>query len=247
MFRFPSKSNALNFLTEIGVRFGTIIDVGVHEETPELRKAYPKIRHILFEPASEFFSKIAKNYTGIDYELVPVAVSDCDGTGTLRKIAITGSEISHSKLEYVTIGELEQAKDNGLCEIPTVRLDSFFKERNEPEPYLLKVDVDGFELPILHGADGIWDRIDCIVVEATSDTFLDRFQYIATRGFRLLDIVDQCYYCGVFSQVDLIFMSDRLCLSNRHLRPWETETFRWDNWLPVANYEKDLPGNMGSR
>jgi FkbM family methyltransferase len=238
MQRFPSKSNLLRFLNDIGVTFGTIVDVGTHAETPELKRAFPNNRHVLFEPAEEFFPKIQENYSGLNWELFPVAVSDSDGAGRLRKVAITGGEISHSKLDYnATDSEARLEGDLGIFDVPTVRLDTFFLGRNEPKPYLLKVDVDGFEMPILRGAEGIWDDIDLVIIEATYDTLLERLEYIARRGFHLLDIVDQCYYAGTLSQVDLVLVSDRLRGTNPRLRPWETETFAWEKWIPVANHE----------
>lgn len=204
--------------------------------------AFPNCRHLLFEPASEFFPRIESNYQGLDWELVPVAVSDVDGLGRLRKIAITGGDISHSKLDFdSTDEEARAAGDLGVFDIPTIRLDTFLTERAEVGPYLLKIDVDGYEMPILRGAEGIWHDVDCIILEATADTFLERLQYVLTRGFHMLDIVDQCYYSGVFSQADLIFVSNRLRDSKPRLRPWQTETFAWEKWVPVANYESYLP------
>lgn len=233
-FRFPSKSNALKFLKDVGVDFGTIIDVGTHAETPELRLAFPDKKHLLFEPVEEFFPKIAVNYSGLDWELVPVAVSNCDGTAKLQKIAISGDEISHSKLQS------EASSDETLFEVPTVRLDTFLASRSDPRPFLLKVDVDGFEIPILQGAEGLWDAIDCVIVEATAETFLERLQFVSSKGFKLIDIVDQCYYSGVFSQADLVMVSERVWRSNDHLRPWTTQEFAWNKWVPIASFENSV-------
>lgn len=241
MFRFPSKANALKFLKHAGVEFGTIIDVGTHAETPELRLAFPDKKHVLFEPAEEFFAKIAANYAGMDWELAPVAVSSADGTARLQKFAIDGQEISHSKIQ---IG----CDDADLLEVTTVRLDTFFRDRTDPTPYLLKVDVDGFELPILESAEGIWSRIDCVIVEATADTFGERFEIIASKGYKLIDIVDQCYYAGVFSQADLIFVSERAWAANPLLlRPWEAQEFQWSKWVSIASFENFIPRDETDR
>ncbi|MBY0611197.1 MAG: FkbM family methyltransferase [Beijerinckiaceae bacterium] len=241
MFRFPSKTNALAFLNSIGVEFGSILDVGTHAETPELRAAFPTKRHILFEPAEEFFPRIAANYSGLNFELVPVAVSDVDGVGRLRKVAISDNEISHSMLDFSPENPEADAaspvKTLGRSDIKTIRLDTFMKHRTDPQPYLLKIDVDGYEVPILRGAEGIWDRIDCVIIEATADTFLERFQEVAKHGFHLFDIIETCYYAGVFSQADLVFVSDRLRRANPRLRPWETESFAWEKWVPITSYE----------
>ncbi|POO48792.1 FkbM family methyltransferase [Agrobacterium rosae] len=237
MARFPSKTNALAYMREIGIQFGTILDIGTHAETAELRNAFPNNRHLLFEPAEEFFPKISHNYAGMDYELIPLAVSDIDGIGRLKKTSIDGGDVSHSTLVYA-----EDADQPMVIDVKTVRLDTFLTEREEPKPYLLKVDVDGFEVPILRGAERIWQDIDCIIVEATAETMAERLQYIAERGFQLFDIVDQCYYSGVFSQADLIFVSRRLREKNPRLRPWQTEEFNWKKWLPVSDYERLIPG-----
>ncbi len=244
MRRFPSKSNALRHLNAIGLKFGTIIDVGTHAETPELRIAFPHHRHVLFEPASEFFPKIATNYAGMNWELVPVAVSNADGQGRLEKIAISDGEISHSKLRIgdASAADLKlEGQGLGIIDIPTVRLDTFFRNRDEPKPYLVKIDVDGFEMPILQGAEGIWQDIDCVIIEATADTFVERLQFVMSKGFHIFDMIDQCYYAGVFSQMDIVLVSDRARRELPRLRPWETEEFAWNKWVPVANYEALLP------
>ncbi|WP_198157555.1 FkbM family methyltransferase [Methylobacterium nodulans] len=230
--------NALKHLADIGVTFGTIIDVGTHAETPELRAMFPNQKHLLFEPAEEFFPKIAVNYAGMNYELFPLAVSDSDGEGKLKKIAISGDEISHSTLSS------EDVTAN-LTNVCTARLDTLLRDRNDPQPYLLKIDVDGFEMPILRGVDGIWDRVDCVIIEATMETFAERLSFIQQRNFRIFDIVDQCYYSGVFSQADLVMVSDRLVKQHSRLRPWETEEFAWEKWVPVPSYEAVVQSSFG--
>jgi FkbM family methyltransferase len=232
MNRFPSKSNSLHFLKSLGVEIGTVLDVGTHEQTPELRLAFPAQRHILFEPAEEFYPAIAKHYEGLNYELVKAAVSNSDGVGRLKKTAIDGGDVSHSTLVWG-----DSASDT---DVATIRLDTFLQARNEPKPYLLKIDVDGFEIPILEGTEGAWGDIDCVIIEATQVTFLERLQFVISRGFRLFDIVDQCYYSGVFSQADLVFVADRVFQRNAALRPWETQEFAWSKWIPVASFESSI-------
>jgi FkbM family methyltransferase len=228
MHRFPSKKNALTFLRESGVDVGTVIDVGTHAETLDLREVFHDKRHILFEPADEFFPAIKKNYEGMDYELAPLAVSNADGVANLRKISIDGGEISHSKIEF--------GDDPGLVEVPTVRLDTFLRGRDDLKPYLVKIDVDGFEMPILEGIGASWADVSCVIVEATQTTFADRLNYVLGQGFQLFDIVDQCYYGGVFAQADIILVANRLW-QNPRLRPWETLEFAWDHWVPIASFE----------
>lgn len=219
----------LRFLREAGVPVGTVIDVGVHQETHELRKVFPDRRHILFEPATEFHDAIRTNYAGMDYLLVPAAASDQDGTGRLRKTAIEGKEVTHA-------GLAEESGDEKLETVATLRLDNFLKKRNELKPYLLKLDVDGFELPIMHGCEGIWEDIGCVIIEVNAFNIAERLNFLISKNFRLFDIVDQCYYYGLFVQADFVFIANRL-MDNDNLKPWQTRKFSWEGWLPVANFE----------
>jgi FkbM family methyltransferase len=219
----------LHFLREAHVPVGTVIDVGAHEQTVELREQFPDLRHILFEPVTEFHDALRRNYVGMDYVLVSAALSNQEGTGQLSKIRIDGGQISHSSLTGKA--------GNGETEaVTTLRLDTFMKSRDDPKPYLLKLDVDGFEIPIMQGTEGIWDDISCVIVEATLDSFAERMNYVLSKGFKLFDIVDQCYYYNMFSQADLVFLAERL-MDNPNLRPWQTKTFTWKEWVPVASFE----------
>jgi FkbM family methyltransferase len=229
MFRFPSKINALRFLREVGLPIGTVLDVGAHAETVELRLALPDKRHILFEPAIEFHAALQKNYAGMDHVMVPLALSDRDGEGNLRKVAIDGGDVTHSMLV--------DPNDGGPSEkVRTVRLDTFMKGRTDPKPYLLKIDVDGYEIPILRGSDEILRDVSCLIVEAPVDTLAERLNFVLSKGFKLFDFVDQCYYFGVMSQVDMIFLSEK-AMELPDLRPWETKEFDWQGWVPVSTFE----------
>lgn len=229
MIRFPAKANVLAFLREIGVPIGTILDVGAHEQTEDLRLAFPDKRHILFEPAVEFHPALARNYADVDHVVVPYALSSSNGEGALMKLRIDGGDLSHAKLVDPASGELTET-------IETVRLDSFMAGRDDEGPFLLKIDVDGYEIPIMQGAEGMLSQVSVIVVEATTDTLAERLNFLLARGFRLFDIIDQCYYYGVMSQVDLVLIADQY-FENEHLRPWQTKEFSWDKWIPVASFE----------
>ncbi len=229
MVRFPSKTNALQNLRSAGVEIGTVIDVGVHEQTPELRAAFPDARHILFEPADDFFPAIRRNYAGLDYVLAPVAVAETDGEGHLHKRRIDGGEVSHSCL-------VDPAAVDESTVVPTRRLDSFMAERDDPRPYLLKIDVDGFESVIIRSAAGMWADVDVVIVEVTRDTLAERLGLLVAQGFTIYDIVDSCYYANLFHQADLVMVSPRV-MGNPHMRALEDRPFTWSDWIPIASFE----------
>src|SRR5271165_5559921 len=126
----------------------------------------------------------------MDYVLVPLALSNNDGQGHLRKIAIDGGAVSHSMLV--------DPSDGGPSEkVQTMRLDSFMKNRGDRKPYLLKIEVDGYEIPIMRGSEGLLKDVSCLIVEAPVNTVAERLNVILSKGFKLFDFVDQCYYFGV--------------------------------------------------
>ena len=224
---FPCKENAIRRLIKQGLQINTVIDVGVHQDTPELRLGLPDKRHLLFEPVKSFHPSIITNYQGLNYLLVDAAVSNVDGDGWLEEKAIDGgSAITHASLST-------SENHSSLKPVKIVRLDTFLSTRKEPGPYLLKIDVDGLEIAVLDSSDGIWNDISCIIIEATRETIVERLNFISQRGFTLFDIVDQCYYYDVFSQVDLIFISNET-MKKPDFRPWETQPFSWSKWQRVT-------------
>ena len=99
MVRYPSKADMLRFVRGVGIPVGTIIDVGAQNETLELRQAFPDLRHILFEPVSEFHDTLRTNFASMDYVLVPAALSDHEGRGicaNLRSTAIRPAPLGWS-------------------------------------------------------------------------------------------------------------------------------------------------------
>ena len=232
MRRFPSKINAFKKLRELGVEIGTVIDVGAHMDTVELRQVFPDKRQILFEPTTEFHPAIRANYEGIDYLLVERAVSNTDGEAQLQKVSIDGGQVTHS-------GIVDPSTSGDLTTISTVRLDTFMGGRDEPKPYLLKIDVDGHEREVIEGCKGLWDDIAIVVIEATQSTFVERVSSLAEKGFTIFDIVDICYYHDVFAQADLVMISPKVYTLDS-MRPWQTKAFHWSAWIDVAAYEPQV-------
>lgn len=220
----PTKVNCIDRLLAAGVNFDAIIDVGVKEQTSELRIGFPKFKHFLFEPVEEFYPAIRQNYADVDYELVEVAASDQDGSADLTVRAISGNQISHSSL----VGDKSIGTNRA---VRTVRLDTFFRDEMYGD-LLLKIDVDGAELKVLAGATGILSRVSCIVIEASRTSFYQRSKFLFEAGFELFDIVDLCYYHGTFHQCDLIFLRTEHFKSPR-VNGWLNSGFVSNQWVSL--------------
>jgi FkbM family methyltransferase len=223
--RIPSKQNSLEFLRNQGLSVGTIIDIGVQDQTKELIQVFPDLKHILFEPVEEYYPLIAQSYKSIDYDLIKCAVSNENGTAVLN---VTSQDNERGFITHSQIGSKENTPLARTVE--KITLDSFFEKNNYPKPDLLKIDVDGHEIPILEGSVNSLNDCSCVVIEAPLAVLLQRMNFLTSRGFILWDIVDLAYYYDNLSQVDLIFLN-KTEKNKANFNPWSNFEFKWDQWV----------------
>ena len=253
--RWPFMVNALSALRNLGVEVRSVIDVGVHKETPFLTKVFPDVKHHLIEPSGEFMDEIKENYRGIDFDFLQIALSDREGdawyvrkTRTNKMVnLIDGVETNqdvkcpmHGSISYhpVTPEDFEDDDLEDLISCKKIRvtaLDSILGNLNAASPFLLKIDVDGLELNIVKGAKQSLKSASIVIVETSltegaSFSLISGSQEVMSYGFKLFDIVDPTYYCGVLFQVDLIFIREDIVDGLSTLRPktipFEAQKFR---------------------
>ena len=206
--RGPIKRQALNIIVRRGIRIGTVLDVGVLDGTPELKAHFPSAFHLLFEPVAELNAVIARNYRGIRHEIANVAVSDKSGETRLwleRLFDVQGVEFSHSH-----IAAAAQPAPDGYVQrtVPMTTLDDFLRDRDLPEPYLLKIDIDGHELAAIAGATETLRKCAVVMVEAQVAELPQRISAVASQGFVLFDLVEPCYYDHALWQCDALFLRE---------------------------------------
>lgn len=221
--RKPARSSQAASLGEArarGVPVAAVLDVGVQRATGSLIEVYPDVPHLLFEPVKSFYPDIRKNYQAIRHEIVDVALSDFDGAGCMQSAMIDGKEVSHAWLAKT--GE----------EVRVARLDTIVAQYEFKGPYLLKIDVDGADIPakIVDGAAGVMENVSIVVCEMVAARFMDLAGRIERYGFGLWDIVESCYYDDVFYQCDAIFIRKELIGAKPALKPFDFKTFDPSKW-----------------
>lgn len=203
--RAPSKIHALQLLVDRGVPVSTILDVGILSGTPELIRTWPNIEHILFEPVEEFEQQIAIAYTNVKHQLHKFAVGSCTGTANLEvRSAFSGVDISHSS---ITNKSLDLSAN--IRNVPLVSLDDFVPSLSLPKPYLLKIDIDGYELEVIKGAHQTIRDSSVVIVECPHPQLSERISAVQSLGFRLFDLAEPCYYDKAFWQCDAIFVNNK--------------------------------------
>jgi FkbM family methyltransferase len=221
----PNKLSVLERLTA-HVPITAVVDVGVRECTAELINAFPKIKHYLFEPVSLFFDLIEKNYSSIDYELMPYALSDEDTQIFLVLSSLNNDgAVTHSRIVNAPVATDGQ-KIVSCSPVQVRRFDTYALERPIAKNFLLKVDVDGKDLEVVRGFGDQLGDASAIVIECTYTSFLQRATHITSKGFTLVDIVDMIYYGESLYQFDAVFVRNDLI--NSGLCP------------PIASFKQEL-------
>ncbi|KAA5804067.1 FkbM family methyltransferase [Alkalicaulis satelles] len=204
--RAPLKQDALDQLVRRAVPARCVLDVGVLTGTPELIRAYPDLPHILFEPVAELKDAISATYRGVLHQIVTAAVSDAEGEVEIEiHTDKDNGAVTHAGMVAPGAG-----RGGARRTTAAVTLDGFLKGRDLPEPFVLKIDVDGAELQVLAGAQETLERCSIVIVECTADTLCERIAAVQAAGFRLFDLAEPCYYDGAFWQCDAVFVREDL-------------------------------------
>lgn len=177
-----------------------VIDIGANEgqSSVEVRKHSPNARIFAFEPASIAFTKLQACAASHAFEAFKLAMGDVKGELELNCFE---SSQCNSLLPAATPNNAVIA---GLRDKPALErvkletLDAFLEEKglgNTPVNYL-KIDVQGYEMPVLRGAVQTLSRTQHILIEVSFCR--------AYTGQCLVDEVCHCLRTHDFSLVTSI-------------------------------------------
>lgn len=173
----------------------TVVDVGANrgQFTLYALARFPSAHIVAFEPLPKAAEHMRGLFAAEDrVEVVPVALGETEGEVVMH---LSAREDSSSLLP---VGERQVSTFPGTGEVGTTRadvrtLDSVFVDRKLARPALLKIDVQGFELSVLRGAEQTLSSFDQILVEASfaelyegQALFPDVSHHLEGRGFRLV-------------------------------------------------------------
>jgi FkbM family methyltransferase len=160
-----------------------VFDIGFNagDFTSEVLRQKPEARIFGFEAARSMLKNArAKFGNEKRLELVPLAVSNADGTAEF-----SDSADGCSSLALVTEGE--------KYEVKTIRLDSFASQHDIGVIDFVKIDVEGYDLHVLEGAGRLMDegRIKMFTFEYNapwieSGRFLkEAYAYVESKNYTL--------------------------------------------------------------
>lgn len=167
-----------------------------------------------FEPTPESLERCRALYGSEPRtHLVGAALGAKPGTARLRRLAASG--VSNSLLDPDPEAWRSIAYETGevsTVEVPVTTVDAYAADRGIGAIHLLKIDVQGFELEVLRGAEETLPRIDHVFVESAiqplyegAARFSGVFEHLVAKRFDLIGF--RAWHRGNHSLVeaDLLF------------------------------------------
>lgn len=207
-----SFTEALDHLRSTSYFPGLIIDVGAADGTPPLQNVFPDAHFFWIEPLAEFESSLKGLQQKLKGEYIISAAGSKEGSFILNV---------HKDFHGSTLLNEEDghAADGIPREIPVTTLNKLYHEHNWKQfnRILLKIDVQGFELEVLKGANEVLNNVDVIILEVSlfrflkdSPDFYDIVTYMKNIGYVVYDIIGGINrpFDHALGQKDLVFVKE---------------------------------------
>lgn len=179
--------NVLMHTVRLGFSPSVVIDVGVAYGTRDLYESFPNATFLLVEPLAEWepsLKKIQEKYNAV---YVLAAAGPSPGSVCLNV---------HPKLSGSSVLKDSDGSEYDGVErtVPVVTVDDLVTEKNLKGPFLLKLDVQGFELAVLDGALKTLEDTELVVLEVSmfafakgGPEFFEVVSYMKDKGFVAYD------------------------------------------------------------
>lgn len=180
--------------------FKSIIDVGanVGQFGKKIRQFYPEAHLYSFEPIPLVFKELTDNFKG-DANFTPFNVGLGDKEG---KLEFFMNEFSDSS-SMLKMGDLHKknfpfTKNEKIILVDIKTLDNCIDVNKIEKPYLLKLDVQGFEEQVMNGGVEILKNAEMIITEASfkelyegQSLFDTLYEKMKGYGFQYVGNLDQ--------------------------------------------------------
>lgn len=168
-----------------------IVDVGASNGTPRLYQAFPDARFIIIDALEENRERLEKFSNSYRCEIVIAAVGASSGSAIIN---IAGNRYGSRSSILPRQGRFENDKTEPR-RVNIERLDDLIKPEDAAS-YGLKLDIEGYELEALKGAEALLTKTKWVVAETSlsprfknDPMFEGIYQFLQSRGFAFRDIV----------------------------------------------------------
>lgn len=197
--------------------FDTVLDVGgnVGDFAEQCRGLWPEARVTSFEPVPAL-AKVQRERAGGRWWVEELAVSDHVGVSTINYCANQHSASTMQKpgtLRRTAFGITDRFV---VLDVKTTTLDHWQSSLGVGRA-LLKIDVEGHERQVLHGAQHFLDVVSCVIceVQQSPDIFqgsaspMDVNRWIEDHGLRFAGVLACFPGSGEVVQFDGVWLRDQ--------------------------------------
>lgn len=200
--------------------YKTILDGGanVGQFSRAAAEMFPESKIIAFEPLPEIAERFRKNLSNCRdrVRLVRTALGRRNGKVLFHRNSHSHSSSALSLHQNHRIA-FPDAVDISTLKVPLATLDGALKGEGLGRPALLKLDLQGFELEALRGAERLLRMIDVVLLEVSlkpmyqgEPTFTKIEKFLRARGFKF-EVALDCLrdHKGRGLQMDALFLRNR--------------------------------------
>ncbi|MEO0481031.1 MAG: FkbM family methyltransferase [Planctomycetota bacterium] len=172
-----------------GLRPTTILDIGAAKGywSANAKQFFPESNFVLFEPLSLHFKELERTVsTHPTFSYHPFALGEAEADSPIN---INEQPEGSSLLEYYD----EEGQERTIVKVR--RLDDLIARGEVPKPDMMKIDVQGFELQTLRGAEEALKSTELLIIEVNMFRFMPEcplaheiIAHLAERGFVLYDL-----------------------------------------------------------
>lgn len=201
--------------------FKTIIDIGSNEgqSLDKFRYLFPNAMLYCFEPIPKAFNQLKKNFEldkRISFNNIGIGNEVAEVEFNLNQYTQSSSllELSEEHKHNFT-----QAVNTSKIQVKIDTLDNFFKDVELEKPYLIKIDVQGYEDKVVTGGKDIISEAAIVISEVSyrpmyegQMVFDDLQKLFADLGFTFIGNAEQLYspQDNKILQADAIFENDKI-------------------------------------
>jgi len=194
----------------------TVLDIGANTGHFALltRELLSKTRIISFEPLRDCYEALQRQSASLSpHEVLPYALGETDGVAVIQRNEFSPSS-SLLLMGTLHAEELPYTAKTVAEEIQLRRLDGLAESLVLTDPLVVKIDVQGYTLPVLRGGENTIRRAQAVIAEVSVQplysgeaSFNDVYTLMTQWGFAYRGNVDQ--WCsqrdGRILQCDCLF------------------------------------------
>jgi FkbM family methyltransferase len=204
-----------------------ILDIGANRGywSRRAKEIFPEAAFLLIEPQAEMrqdLDTLCAKHPDIQWVEVGVGAQAGVLTQTIWEDLVGSSFLPAQRESFLKSGKQRQ--------VQIITLDHLLQSRELKAPDLVKIDVQGFELEVLRGAETLFGKTEVFILETSLYRFMEGqpllrevIAFMGDRGYEVYDITEYLRrpLDGALGQIDIAFAKQDGSL--RHSHQWSSQ------------------------